>query len=73
MKTNYNEQKLSEIIDELLVLQRGVDMKHYQMEKRFYTSKVLDFTGHWHLSGQETIKSIEFVESYLDNKYLNQF
>ncbi len=72
MKTNYNEKKIGEIIEELLVIQNGVDKKYYQSEKRFYTSKVLDFVGHWSLTGQETIKTIEFIERYIDNKFLKE-
>lgn len=70
MKTNLDKRKVSQIIEELITVNQGVDMKHYRMEKRFYTSRVLDFIGHWSLSGKETIDAIEYIESYLDQKYL---
>jgi hypothetical protein len=70
MKTNLDKRKIGEIVDELVKVNQGVDMKHYRMEKRFFTSRTLDMVGHWHLSGKETIEAIEYIETYFDNKFL---
>ena len=68
MKTNFDKKKISQIVDELVTVNKGIDTKFYQAEKRFFTARTLDFVGMWNLSGKEMIDAIQFIEEYIDKK-----